>query len=307
MTAMCDGDPQSRVLQLADGRSVGIAEYGAPDGHPVLALHGAPACRLMYAIADDAARRAGLRLFAPDRPGYGLTPPDDNPTLASRTEWLVRIADALGLDRFALLAISGGGPYATALASRLGNRVTALALVSPMGPVADDMASPAASLTLLTFLQRHFFLALPRRWFFPALGRAAVWVYTASNRGGLANLPRLIGDPDAGILDKPGVREVMVAMTREALRNGAAGAIADLQIYSRPWQVDYSGITAPAILWLGLADRIVPVAAALHLAECIPGCRLVRFEQAGHFFVFGQLDSLCAALHGAIETGHSNG
>ena len=63
------------TLQLADGRRLGWAEYGDPSGRPVLAFHGTPACRLLYAPADQPAASKGLRLVAPDRPGYGLSAP----------------------------------------------------------------------------------------------------------------------------------------------------------------------------------------------------------------------------------------
>src|SRR5690606_4160388 len=95
------------------------------------------ASRLMYEVSDDSARANGLNLICPDRPGYGLSPPDEQPTLTKRAEQLEAIADHLGLERFALVAVSGGAPYAVALASRVGERVSAMALVSPMGPLAD--------------------------------------------------------------------------------------------------------------------------------------------------------------------------
>lgn len=296
-------DGHARLIALADGRRVGVRCYGDPQGVPVLALHGAPACGIMYALADAEARRHGLRLIAPDRPGYSLTPADEAPTLSSRTDWHVAIADALDLDRFAILAISGGGPYAVSLASRVGPRATALALVSPMGPVADYVSSPEACAAKIPLLQRRFFLHLPKRFFFPALGRFAVGIYTSGTRGVLGNIPRLIGDPDAGILDKPGVREVMAAMTREAFRTGAGGGIADMTVFAQPWRLDYSTITAPAMLWQGTSDRIVPVAAALYLARLIPGCRLVRLDGEGHFWVFDHVETVCAALRRMLDAG----
>jgi pimeloyl-ACP methyl ester carboxylesterase len=57
---------------LVSGRRIGCAEYGDPC-LPVLALHGTPGSRLMFALSDGAARERGLRLIAPDRPGYGLS------------------------------------------------------------------------------------------------------------------------------------------------------------------------------------------------------------------------------------------
>lgn len=291
----------SRLIDVPGFGRAAFAEFGDPEGFPVLALHGAPACGLMFALADEEARLTGLRLIAPDRPGYAGTPVDTTPTLASRTRWHAAIADALELDRFAILAISGGGPYATALASHLGPRIAALALVSPMGPVADYMATPLGRSAPMPFLQRRFFIHLPRRFFFPALGQFAVGVYTSANWRALGNVPRLIGEPDAGILDVPRIRDVMVAMTNEALLRGADGGIADMQVYSRPWDVDFARICAPAMLWQGMADRIVPVGPALHLAKSIPTCELIAIEGAGHFWVFEHVTEVCNSLRELID------
>jgi len=291
------------ILKLPDGTAVGLAEYGDPQGEPVLALHGAPASRLMYAVADEPARRLGLRLFALDRPGYGLTPPDRHPTLAGRTEWHMRVAAALGLDRFAVLGISGGAPYAVALSSRLGDRLKALSLVCPLGPVADFAAeSGARENPGIARGQRFFFLSLPRR--HSALLHAgaslvafayklAPWTFGSVVR-------RTLGAPDARILSQPHVRRRLIAMVSEALRSGPGGGIADLTIFAEPWNVDYAGIAAPVTIWQGMADPVVPVAASLYLAQSIPGCRLHRIEGAGHYWVFDHVEEVLAEFERSI-------
>src|SRR5690606_21579415 len=96
-------------------------------------------------------------------PGYGLSPADEPASLAKRTDDHEAILDHLGLERVALLGISGGAPYAVALASRLGSRASALALVSPMGPVADMEADKLAADPDLPRGKRWFFMELPKR------------------------------------------------------------------------------------------------------------------------------------------------
>ena len=148
------------TLDLPSGQRLGFARYGFPGGTPLIAFHGAPACRLMFASADEPARRLGLEIIAPDRPGYGLSPLDADPTLESRTDQNVALVDALGLDRFAVIGVSGGAPYAVALAARLGSRVTNLALVSPMGPIAECLAEVTAETAPGRLWPQHFLSAL---------------------------------------------------------------------------------------------------------------------------------------------------
>lgn len=286
-----------QVLALSDGRTVGFAEYGDGKGRPVLALHGAPACRLMFAVADAAARTHGLRILAPDRPGYGLTPPDSSPTLSARTDWLVAVVDALGLRRFGVLGVSGGCPYAVSLAARLQDRIAALALVSPMGPVADYAASPDADRAPFSFLQDRFFLRLPQRtWLTHPVGDLLASACRHGPDLSARLFPRLAAAPDARILSQPDVMRTMREMTLEALRQGGGGSIADLEIYARPWGVPFADVTAPAVLWQGTADPIVPPQAAVWLARQLPRCTLHLVQGAGHFWVFEHVDAVLEAL-----------
>lgn len=286
-----------QTLSLADGRRVGLAEYGDPEGQPVLALHGAPASRLMFAATEEPARRHGLRIIAPDRPGYGLTPPDEAPTLASRADWLAAVTGALDLDRFAVLAISGGCPYAVALAAKLGARVSALALVSPMGPVADYIESPDGQDHPIKFLQDRFFLHLPfRTWLTHPLGDLGAWAFRKGPDMLSGLVPKLASTADAKILARPEVTHYVRDMTLEAFRQGGCGGTSDLEIYARPWSVRYEDILAPAVMWQGTADAIVPPEAAEWLANRLPRCAFHRLEGAGHFWVFDHVDEVLSAV-----------
>ena len=130
-------DRTSQVLRLADGRRIGYAEYGDPEGASVLAIHGTPGSRFMFALTDKAARERGLRIVAPERPGYGLSDYRRKDGLARAADDMSAFADALGLRRFAVIGVSGGGPYAVAAAAAMADRIALLALISPVGPIAE--------------------------------------------------------------------------------------------------------------------------------------------------------------------------
>lgn len=295
-----------QILMLPGGRRVSYAVFGDPDGLPILALHGAPSSRLMFGVASEEARRAGLRLVAPDRPGCGETPSQRPATLAARTAWLGEVADALELERFAVLAISGGGPYAVALAAHLRTRISALALISPMGPVADYMASPEGRSHPLPLPQRAFFLGIAKnRWLTRPVADVAAMMYRTVPWGLGGLVPRLISPADAKVLSRPEVRRAMQRMTAEGFRQGGRGGTDDLEIYSQPWNVDFAAIDTPAIVWQGTADRIVPPEAAYFLARQLPRCRLVRMEGAGHFWIFDHVSRVMDDLK-ALVPGECN-
>lgn len=283
-----------RTAMLPDGARVSYAIYGDPDGLPVLALHGAPACRLMFATADAKAKALGLQLICPDRPGYADSTSDGaRPSLAARTQWLAAFAGMLGHETFAVLGISGGSPYAVSLAAHLGARVTGLALVSPMGPAADYAASGQRGRAPMPFLQRRFFLHLGQRLWLTRPG-AAVMASIARRSPGLLLLSgsKLAGRGDAVTLRKAHVRAGLAKMTAEAFRNGGEGGAADLYVYGQPWLIDYAAITAPCTLWQGTADKIVPVAASRYLAHQLPRCRFIELPGAGHFWVIDHIEEV---------------
>jgi len=111
------------ILKLPDGRQLCYAEYGDPDGKPVILFHGNPNSRLLYGLVPGCPFRPGLHLIAPDRPGYGFSDfylPGHG--VADYPDDIVALADALGIDKFAVFGASGGGPPALACGGALGQR-----------------------------------------------------------------------------------------------------------------------------------------------------------------------------------------
>jgi len=288
-----------QILRLADGRSLGFAVLGDPGGLPLLFLHGTPGSRLQFVIGDAAGRELGLAIVAPDRWGYGLSDTPDTPSLPAFADDMASLMDHLGKPRFAVAGISGGGPYAAAVAARLASRVTALALISPMGQVAE----PDAMCSLSPF-HRFCFQVLPRC---PAVTRAVFRLFRAS----LDHAPRLAaelatlraGPRDKALIARPDVAAWLLGSFREGLRRGVAGPALDLQLFSRPWAVDLSAIHAPARVWIGTADTAVPVSAARRLSQSIPASVETELVSEGHFWVATRyrevLDWINAAVHGS--------
>jgi pimeloyl-ACP methyl ester carboxylesterase len=270
----------SRLLDVGQGRNVSIAEYGAGDGFPVIALHGTPGSRLKYAAADATARSLGLRLISPDRWGYGQSESHPRPSLSKYADDMRALADMLGLERFALIGISGGGPFAVAVAAALGPRVARLALAGPVGPICA-----APSLEMRPF-HRFCFRVLPR---IPG-GTALVFrayrrLLQAAPRSAIAVASLGTARADKALAAMPDIQERLAAAFREGLRHGADGPVIDLKLFSRAWDVRVADIEAPTRLWLGSEDRNVPQSAARRLAAEIPGAELTLIEGHGHLWV----------------------
>jgi pimeloyl-ACP methyl ester carboxylesterase len=254
----------------------------------------------MFALTDAAARARGVRLIAPERPGYGLSDPRQVASLAQTADDIAAVADAYGLDRFALIGVSGGGPFAVSAAAANLDRVVLLALAGPVGPVADL----GRQLRLSRWHRAIFNLVAPSR--LGATGFFRALRYMVFERPDVAYrlLLRRVRLSDREILVRPEVRANMRAAMREGLRRGVEGAVQDLRLYCAPWHLQLSEIDVPAIVWQGSDDAVVPPAAAYALAQKLPNCRLDVIP-AGHYWVFDQfemiLDAVAAALRADTE------
>ncbi len=268
------------VLTLSDGRRLTYRLSGALDGQPLVALHGTPGSRLKFTIADGIAQARGICLIAPDRWGYGATDPHPRPTLATYARDVAALADHLGVQRFAVMGVSGGGPYATAVAAELGDRVTALALAAPVGPIAGEAD------TEITAFHRLCFGALAHR---PAMVGAVFGVFRAvlgvAPNVGMRMAMLRVAAADRRVLGQSDVRMRLAATFIEGLRPGVAGPVGDLSLFGREWSIDLARISAPSRLWLGTTDQNVPRSAARRLAARVPGCSLVELPGEGHLWI----------------------
>jgi len=121
-------------ITLADGCTLGFAEYGVPDGIPILFFPGTPSGRLFHHPDESIAVSLGARVITIDRPGYGLSDFQRNRALLNWPDDVEELADALGFDRFPVAGISGGAPYVAACALRIPERLTAAGIINGLGP-----------------------------------------------------------------------------------------------------------------------------------------------------------------------------
>ena len=121
----------TRTVALPDRRLLEFADFGDPSGRPVVALHSVAHAHPLWALADEAARRHGIRLIAPDRPGYARSTSQPDRRILDGPHDLLVLVEALGLSDFGVVTVAGGSVYGTAAAACLRTMVRRLALVAP--------------------------------------------------------------------------------------------------------------------------------------------------------------------------------
>ena len=268
-------------LVLPDGRLVWFLDEGDREGVPVVFCHGSPSSRL--AAIDHVERvvaRHG-RVIAPDRPGLGRSDPEVGRSLASWAGDVAELMNQLGLARFRILAVSGGGPYALALAWALPDRVERVALLSSPGsfdiPGAMDGMARAHRLTWR--LARWSPRMLGR-----LLGRQAAALADDPVRFESAMIDSLHGADRKAVeaLDADGRRRFITAPLVEALAGGTRGAVEDLRALRAPWGFGVQSIEVPVHLWHGEADDATPRQMGGWLAAMIPGADARVLAGEGH-------------------------
>jgi pimeloyl-ACP methyl ester carboxylesterase len=286
--SMTDG--VDRTMELSDGRRLGYAEFGDRSGVPVMYFHGWPGARVEGRLGDDAARVSGIRLIAIDRPGMGLSTFQPNRELLDWPDDVVEVAASLGLERFAVLGISGGGPYATACAWKLSDRLTCAGIVSSLAPF--DVPGAIASMgrrNRLTFqLVRH--VGVLRRIVMARVGRSV------SRRPERILESGVSAAVDKQYLERPDVRRILGESLCEAFRAGSRGPAWEMGLYAQPWGFRLDEIRAPVLLWHGEQDVNAPISMGRYLATSIPGCRATFYPEEAHLHFVDRLPEILAAL-----------
>lgn len=264
------------VVRLRDGRLLGFAQYGPPDGVVVVNAHGGLVGRLDVGAARPFADQAGIRLISPDRPGIGLSDRLPGRTLLDWAADIAELVDHLGVDWFSAMGWSMGGQYAAALGYAMPSRVRRVAIIAGALPLSE----PGVFAQLPLFDRAYTRLSQRAPWVAGQCFRTmALMARSAPTLNGRLAAWGL-GGADADVLRAEGVR-TFSAVSYEGLRR-ASGVIDDYQTWALPWGFAPEDIDVPVDIWSGTEDPLVPLSWGDDLAQRIPNATHYR-RPGGHF------------------------
>ena len=217
-----------------------------------------------------------------DRPGYGRSTRYPGHGLRSVADDLARLLDHLGLERVPVIGISGGGPYALALAERHPDRVRRVAVVVGAAPLQEEEVDLliGANAEVYRWIRRG---GWPDVFDFLHQTRTEVLKDPlAAFRAVMQNAPAV----DHAVMADPEWQAVMTEGLREALRPGAEGWTDESQLLFSAWDLTPEHIRAEVTWWHGRHDANAPLPAAERLARRLPNAELRIWDTGGHLEVY---------------------
>jgi len=277
------------ALLLSDGRRLGYAESGDPNGIPVFYFHSLFSSRHQQPYQSGLLSRLGIRWITPERPGYGLS---DLKELSCLLDWpndVAQLADHLNIERFHVLGYSMGGAYAQACCVALQERVIRCGLISSMGPF-----SGAGCLKDMDLLSR-FFLLMGRhmpgsvKLFMHGVGKT-VW------RDPLSMVDKMMANVsvhDKAVISNPAIRAAAEIEATACFQHGTAGLSLDITSICQPWGFEPVMIRQPIQLWHGTDDKLIPHALQDSLSS-LPNCHATYYPGEGHLLLFKRWPEILA-------------
>jgi pimeloyl-ACP methyl ester carboxylesterase len=258
-------------LKLGDGRTLHAYDTAVDEADGRLAVfwhHGSPNIGAPPEPLFPAAEELGVRWVSYDRPGYGGSTPSPDRDVASAAADAAAVADALGLDRFAVMGHSGGGSHALACAALLPERVPGAVVVAGMAPFGAEGLDWFEGFGLGGEAQLRA----------AAAGRAALEKHLAESD----DEPGFTPEDEAALA---GEWSWFIDVVRPALAGGMEGFIDDDLAGVGEWGFDPAVIVAPTLFVHGDRDRIVPSSHSEWLARRCPSAELRLYPDDGHITV----------------------
>ena len=258
-------------LKLGDGRTLHAYDTGSGNVAGRLAVfwhHGSPNIGAPPEPLFSAADRLGIRWVSYDRPGYGGSTPCPDRNVVSAAADASAVADALGIERFAVMGHSGGGSHALACAGLLPGRVLGVVVVAGMAPFGAEGLDWFEGFGSAGVAQLRA----------AAAGRAALEEHLAESD----DEPEFTPEDEAALA---GEWSWLIDVVDAALAGGMGGFIDDDLAGVGAWGFDPADIVAPALFVHGGRDRVVPAAHGEWLARRCPSAELWLRPEDGHISV----------------------
>jgi pimeloyl-ACP methyl ester carboxylesterase len=281
-------------IAVGENRQIGFAEFGAPQGRAVFWLHGTPGARRQIPTeARVFAERQNIRLIGIDRPGIGSSTPHQYETVLAFAEDLGVVADTLGIDRMAVVGLSGGGPYTLACAAAMPDRVVAAGVLGGVAPASGPDAVAGGAMAFGVRVAPMLEVGgLPVRFTAGWLIRMARPVASPA----LDLYALLSPQADRRMLARPEFKAMFLDDLLNGSRKQLAAPFADVVVFARDWGFRLEQVKIPVRWWHGDDDHIVPFSHGQHMVSSLPDAELYRLPGESHLAGLGRAEEILGTM-----------
>lgn len=264
-------NPEPDSITLPDGRSLSFARFGASNGYPIFYLHGHPGSRLEAAVFAAAASRLGATIFGIDRPGAGHSSPHPGRKVLDHAHDVQNLAKQLGIERYKVLGVSGGGPYALGCAfAHAESSLEGVALVAGMG--APDAPTKTMHLAARLLWTATAYTPGLLRWGVNTIVSRQLAMsnedLVKASQKSLTGGWRKIAPREQEALADGSFMRMMFPSLREHFRQSYDGYVEECQVLKGDLGFQLQDIKfSPVTLWYGKQDDQVPVEVGKDIAE----------------------------------------
>jgi pimeloyl-ACP methyl ester carboxylesterase len=285
------------IVKLPDGRKLAFAEFGNPDGYPVLYFHASPSSRLEpLAIGDDIFSQLGLRVISPDRPGMGGSDFQKHRGFSDWPEDVKFLAEAIGLSKFSVLGVSGGGGYAAVCAAKIPEKLNKVVIASGSWRIDSEAVKIIGfPMNLMWRLTIHTPILLP------LILKTVTKMISQPPKDGFEGTSappnKILPAADHAVMAQPGRIEINQQIMKEVMKQGTKGPAWDYRLCVWEWDFDLAEIQIPLTLFHGEQDRNYPLELVGRVAKDLPSAKLLTFPQDGHVSTYiNHFDEIAEAL-----------
>jgi len=281
-------------IAVGEDRRIGFAEFGDPQGRAVFWLHGTPGARRQIPMeARVFAEQRSIRLIGVDRPGIGSSTPFQYENVLAFAVDMATIADTLGIDKMAVVGLSGGGPYALACAAAMPERIVAAGVLGGVAPTVGPDAIGGGLMALGTLAAPVIQIAGgPIRLAASTLIRLirpvaepAVYLYAA-----------ISPEADRKMLVRPEFKAMFLDDLLNGSRKQLAAPFADIVVFARDWGFRLDEVKVPVRWWHGDRDHIVPFAHGQHVVSGLPDAELHQLPGESHLAGLGRAEDILSTM-----------
>ena len=282
------------TVTVEDGRRLGFAEFGVPHGRAVLWMHGTPGARRQIPqAARIAAAELGLRLIGIDRPGVGHSTPHLYGRLTDFAGDLEYVLDRLGIEEFAMLGLSGGGPYVLACAAAMPDRMKVGGVLGGVAPaVGPDAAEGGVVALAARFAPILSGLRVPLSWAMASF----FWSTRPVAVPAIKLYARFSPEGDRAVFARPEMRAMFLDDLLTGGRPGLRAPVLDVVLFGRDWGFSLADVTIPIHWWHGDSDHIVPLSHGQHVVDRLPDARLYVRPGESHLGTLGAAEEILGTL-----------